>query len=81
MLRHREISSEELVHHFADRIDRQQDLNAFITVDIDHALQQARIADKLLAGYFLHPGNADDLRLQDARQFPLALRCYRGSTP
>ena len=50
MLRHREIGSEELVHQFADRIDRQQDLNAFITVDIDHALQQARIADKLLAG-------------------------------
>ena len=50
MLRRREIGSEELVQHFADRIDRQQDLNAFITVDIDHALQQARIADKLLAG-------------------------------
>ena len=50
MLRHREIGSEELVYHFANRIDRQQDLNAFITVDIDHALQQARIADKLLAG-------------------------------
>ena len=50
MLRHREIGSEELVPPFADRIDRQQDLNAFITVDIDHALQQARIADKLLAG-------------------------------
>ena len=50
MLRHREIGSEELVHHFANRIARQRDLNAFITVDIDHALQQARIADKLLAG-------------------------------
>ena len=50
MLRHRKIGSEELVHHFVSRIDRQQDLNAFITVDIDHALQQARIADKLLAG-------------------------------
>ena len=50
MLRHRKIGSEELVHHFASRIDRQQDLNAFITIDIDQALQQARIADKLLAG-------------------------------
>jgi aspartyl-tRNA(Asn)/glutamyl-tRNA(Gln) amidotransferase subunit A len=50
MLRRREIGSEELVHHFADRIDKQQDLNAFITVDTDYALQQARAADQLLAG-------------------------------
>ncbi len=50
MLRRREIGSEELVHHFADRIDKQQDLNAFITVDTDYALQQARTADQLLAG-------------------------------
>lgn len=45
-----EISSVELTQHYLDRINKfNGDLNAFITVTEDRALEQAKAADKLLA--------------------------------
>ncbi|MDT4288878.1 Asp-tRNA(Asn)/Glu-tRNA(Gln) amidotransferase subunit GatA [Methylomonas sp. MO1] len=55
-LRSKEFSSVELAQHFLDRINQHQDLNAFITVSADSALQQAQAADQSLA-----TGNAGPL--------------------
>ncbi|MCC5791025.1 MAG: Asp-tRNA(Asn)/Glu-tRNA(Gln) amidotransferase subunit GatA [Legionellaceae bacterium] len=40
------LSSEELTRHYIERIQQQAHLNAFIHVDEQHALQNARLADK-----------------------------------
>jgi len=48
-LRSRSYSSVELTQHFLSRIQQHRDLNAFITVSEDIALQQAEQADKKLA--------------------------------
>ncbi len=48
-LRSRSYSSVELTQHFLSRIQQHQDLNAFITVSEDIALQLAEQADKKLA--------------------------------
>jgi aspartyl-tRNA(Asn)/glutamyl-tRNA(Gln) amidotransferase subunit A len=55
-LRSKEFSSVELTQFFLDRISQHQDLNAFITVSAESALQQAQAADQLLAA-----GNAGPL--------------------
>ncbi len=47
-LRAGEFSSEELTSHFLDRTQQQKDLNAFITIDRDATLEQARAADRAL---------------------------------
>ncbi len=49
MLRAREISSVELTRAFLDRIDKYKTLNAFITLDPERSLAQARAADERLA--------------------------------
>jgi len=49
MLRDKSMSSTELTRYYLDRIADHEALNAFITVDEDRALQQARCADKTLA--------------------------------
>lgn len=43
-----EFSSEELTSHFLDRVQQQKDLNAFITIDRDATLTQAKAADQAL---------------------------------
>jgi aspartyl-tRNA(Asn)/glutamyl-tRNA(Gln) amidotransferase subunit A len=48
-LRSRRVSSVELTQAFLDRIKRYRDLNAFITIDPERSLAQARIADSRLA--------------------------------
>ncbi len=48
-LRQRRYSSIELTQHFLNRIQQHPELNAFITVTEDMALQQAEQADKLIA--------------------------------
>ncbi len=48
-VRARHISSVELTHAFLDRINRYKTLNAFITVDPERSLAQAKAADARLA--------------------------------
>lgn len=50
-LRNKEVSSVELTESYLHRIDKYADLNAFISIDPDLSLQQARQADaKIAAG-------------------------------
>ncbi|MDD1622405.1 MAG: Asp-tRNA(Asn)/Glu-tRNA(Gln) amidotransferase subunit GatA [Methylococcaceae bacterium] len=55
-LRDKQFSSVELTQAFLSRIDQHQDLNAFITVNDETALQQAQAADQLISA-----GNAGPL--------------------
>ncbi|WKJ89886.1 Asp-tRNA(Asn)/Glu-tRNA(Gln) amidotransferase subunit GatA [Methylomonas montana] len=55
-LRSKQFSSVELTQHFLTRIRQHQNLNAFITVSAESALQQAQAADQLIAA-----GNARPL--------------------
>lgn len=55
-LRNKQFSSVELTQAFLQRISQHQDLNAFITVSEEAALQQAQAADQLIAA-----GNAGPL--------------------
>jgi aspartyl-tRNA(Asn)/glutamyl-tRNA(Gln) amidotransferase subunit A len=48
-LRAGEFSSVELTQHFLNRIEQHSDLNAYITVTPEQALQQAQAADERLA--------------------------------
>ena len=45
----KQISTIELVQVFLQRIEENQDLNCFITVDADGALEEAKKADKLIS--------------------------------
>lgn len=47
-LHHKELSSVELTTHYLKQISHHQTLNAFISIDEEHALDQAKIADTLL---------------------------------
>ena len=47
-LRQRELSSRELTEHYLNRIETANELNAFISIDPEHALIAANQADKAL---------------------------------
>ncbi|MDA9271978.1 Asp-tRNA(Asn)/Glu-tRNA(Gln) amidotransferase subunit GatA [bacterium] len=47
-LQHKQFSSTELTNHYLKRIQKGAALNAFISVDEEHALAAAAIADKVL---------------------------------
>ncbi len=47
-LREKQLSSMELTQAFLDRIDKYSALNAFITVDAERSLAEARVADERL---------------------------------
>jgi len=44
----KQISSVELTNHYINRLEKYAHLNAFISIDTEHALQQAKIADQLI---------------------------------
>ena len=49
-LKNKNVSSVELTQHFLDRVEKfDNDLNSFVTLTKEHALAQAKAADKLLA--------------------------------
>jgi amidase len=51
MIRDREISAEDLLEHFLDRLERHNPaLNAVVVTDLDAARRRAREADAALAG-------------------------------
>ncbi|KGP63897.1 glutamyl-tRNA amidotransferase [Legionella norrlandica] len=47
-LRNRELSSVELTQHYLNKIQNNKDLNAFISLDEEHALKEAQSADLVL---------------------------------
>ena len=49
LLKAKKVSSVELTRAFLGRIDRYSDLNAFVTVDAERSLAQARAADERIA--------------------------------
>jgi len=49
LLKARKVSSQELTQAFLDRINRYKDLNAFVSVDPERSLTQARAADERIA--------------------------------
>jgi aspartyl-tRNA(Asn)/glutamyl-tRNA(Gln) amidotransferase subunit A len=69
-LRRREISPVELTTAILDRAERLDGpLNAFITITREHALTQARLAEKaLLAGHYLGPLHGIPISLKDLYQ-------------
>src|SRR5262245_29223425 len=76
----RELSAVELTQHYLQRIDeRNAELNAFITVDPEYSLAQAREADRsLAAGERHHPLTGIPVALKDT--IPTAgLRTTAGS--
>ena len=54
-LRARQVSSVELTRYFLDRVAAGKALNAFITVDEEKSLAQARAADQRIARGEAHP--------------------------
>ena len=88
VLASRELSATELTTHFLNRIDARSDLNAFISVEHDLALESAAEADRRLrAGDqapllgipiaekdLLHNGWINNRCFQNARQLSLSLR-------
>ncbi|STY29111.1 glutamyl-tRNA(Gln) amidotransferase subunit A [Legionella wadsworthii] len=48
-LQQRDISSVELVQHYLTQIHNQKDLNAFISIDEEHALSEAQKADQKIS--------------------------------
>ncbi|MGB8809226.1 MAG: indoleacetamide hydrolase, partial [Acinetobacter calcoaceticus] len=55
LIHERKVSCEELVHHYFASIEKQQSLNAFISVDKNSAIQQAQYWDKYLLSGKLCP--------------------------
>jgi len=50
LLKKRKISSEELTRYYIERVERlDADFNCFITKDVDFAIEQAQLADKILS--------------------------------
>ncbi len=70
-LRRGEYSCVELTRHFLERMERAADLNAFITVTAERALQQAQLADQRLA-------NGDHTPLTGIPMVHKDLFCTRG---
>ena len=70
-LRRGEYSCVELTRHFLERMERAADLNAFITVTAERALQQAQLADRRLA-------NGDHTPLTGIPMVHKDLFCTRG---
>ena len=50
-----DFSAEELSHFYLDRIDAEEDLNCFITVDAEGVLEAAKRADKAIADKRIGP--------------------------
>jgi aspartyl-tRNA(Asn)/glutamyl-tRNA(Gln) amidotransferase subunit A len=75
----RELSAVELTQHYLQRIDEHNaELHAFITVDPDYSLAQAKQADRLLAAGQHHPLTGIPVALKDT--IPTAgLRTTAGS--
>ena len=67
----REVSSVELTKDYLERIGRLADLNAFISVDEEHALRQARVADERRSRGDARPLNGIPLGYKD-------IYCTRG---
>ena len=88
-LANKDFSSLEMTTHLLGRIDTlNKDLNSFITVTAEQALEQAKAADALRArwryscptgrtngtqGQSMHPRRLDHLWLKDAVQFRLTV--------
>ena len=81
LIRAREVSSQELVRNFLERIARHNDrLGAYITVMADHALAAAREADDAIArGEYLGPMHGIPVALKD-QVYTKGVRTTAGSS-
>ena len=81
LVRSREVSSQELVRNFLERIERHNDaLGAYITVTADHALAAARAADDAIArGEYRGPLHGIPIALKD-QVYTKGVRTTAGSS-
>ena len=85
-LRSKQFSSVELTQAFLQRINQYQALNAFVTVSADVALQQAQLADNLLAAGNVGPLTGipvaqKDIFCTQGIKTVAALKCWTISLP
>ena len=82
-IRRRDLSPVEVVNFFLDRInERNPEINAFVTMVSDEAIQRAKSAESaLMSGQALGPLHGIPVAIKDLFTFKPGVRATSGSAP